>query len=359
MRKIILSDYYGMCDSNGNLVGHPGKVALEYADILRDSFDLIHMASPCVIKQTGVMGVSEQYKLKYDIQVDQEFTLVNRVHDKIKILRNIREIFREAKRRKIRDIFFYQVDFFFFFYIFFHSVKNHRVFILLYQQNFVTGRIERILQLFYRAGLKKVSGVLYTQEGLCPKHENAVWIPDYSFDEAVYRDYQFVEKADKVVCLGTMNRYKQIEELVDLFRDRDMPLEITGRFDSKQRYNKIIDSLGKDDNIIISDSILSVKEYYKKLSEAKYCFLPYDMDQYTNRTSGVLIESIFCGCIPVAPKKLLEQNGLPGIGYNSIKDALTEINKAKTKDWKNEFEKVYLRYDKKSTEDKMKSLFRE
>ena len=44
------------------------------------------------------------------------------------------------------------------------------------------------------------------------------------------------------------------------------------------------------------------------------------MKQYQNRTSGVLLESLYVGSIPVAPSGLLDQNKLPGIGYGDLKE---------------------------------------
>ena len=60
----------------------------------------------------------------------------------------------------------------------------------------------------------------------------------------------------------------------------------------------------------------------EKISSAKYSILPYDMNQYINRTSGVLLESIYVGTIPIAPRSLLEHNKLPGIKYDSLNELL-------------------------------------
>jgi hypothetical protein len=49
------------------------------------------------------------------------------------------------------------------------------------------------------------------------------------------------------------------------------------------------------------------------------------MEQYGCRTSGVLIESMFLHTIPIAPRKLLEANGIQGIGYDNIEE-LKDVN---------------------------------
>ena len=56
------------------------------------------------------------------------------------------------------------------------------------------------------------------------------------------------------------------------------------------------------------------------LASYKYVVLPYDAKCYDGRTSGVLLESIFVGAIPIAPKALLHQNGISGLGYTRLSE---------------------------------------
>ena len=176
--------------------------------------------------------------------------------------------------------------------------------------------MEGILQWIYRQALKKIQGVIYTQKGLQIPHDNTLWTPDYFYDKKIYDKYRKMEKQDKVVCLGTMNRYKKLEELVEVFKEIPYQLEICGRFDDNERYQKLLAM--KSENIAITNTVLSEEEYYTKLGQAKYSILPYDMEQYTNRTSGVLLESLYVGSIPIAPKQLLEQTDLPGYWYERM-----------------------------------------
>ena len=60
-----------------------------------------------------------------------------------------------------------------------------------------------------------------------------------------------------------MNRYKQLEKLIEVFREINLPLEIYGRFDDKQRYEALLKN--KSENTVIFDCILSNDEYYQKL----------------------------------------------------------------------------------------------
>lgn len=46
---------------------------------------------------------------------------------------------------------------------------------------------------------------------------------------------------------------------------------------------------------------------------------------YKNRTSGVIQECLFCDCIPIAPRSILEFCGIEGVGYEDIHE-LAEIS---------------------------------
>ena len=307
--------YYGMCDSDGNCIGHTGKVTKEYYDILKSEYDVSIKASPCIIKYLDDIKADSSY-LKYDINIDLPFTLKKRIIDKFKILYNINSCITKSKEE---ILFFYQVDFFFFFYIWlFHRKKNSKIYCLIYHQNFTGGMFEKALYQIYILALKKIDGVIYTQKGMHLPHKNTFWMPDYLYTPEQYAKYSTKEKCPRVVCLGTMNRYKQLEELVDVFRNIPYQLEICGRFDDAERYQNLLAI--KSDNIIISNTVLSDDEYYTKLGNSKFSILPYCMEQYTNRTSGVLLESLYIGSIPIAPKQLLAQNQLPGYGYHNIYD---------------------------------------
>ena len=80
------------------------------------------------------------------------------------------------------------------------------------------------------------------------------------------------------------------------------------------------------------DRILSEEEYYRKLGTATYSVLPYDMAQYQNRTSGILLESAFLETIPAAPQALLETNGMAGVGYRLMSEMPDKIIKCQKKE---------------------------
>lgn len=316
--ELFMCNYYGMCDENGKSVGHTVKVTKEYSDLLAEFYELKLFASPSIVNEIEKSFFSECVKLRYDISTHGN-NILKRIRDKFKILFNMNQVLRRPGR-----FFFYQVDFFFFFYIYFLFRKHpqKKVYCLIYHQDFTGGRFESILKNIYHRALKKIDGIIYTQKSSRIEHYNTLWMPDFLYDKDIYGKYLGMEKLLRCVCVGTMNRYRQLEELVDVFSEMEMQLVIVGRFDDKLRYQKLLNR--KSENIEIRDENISYSEYLELLGTSRYSILPYDMNQYVNRTSGVLLESIYVGCIPIAPKELLEQNTLPGCGYENIRDILHE-----------------------------------
>lgn len=348
---LTMCDYYGMCDENGRCVGHPVKVTKEYGRIIKGfGADIRLICSPCIINgisktcesSEGCDGkelFSEIVCLPYDISIVGN-SIGKRIVDKFKLFKNISIVLKNKG-----TIFFYQVDFFFFLYLklFYKKSSDRRLVILIYHQDFTGGRFAGILKRIYKKALNKVDTVIYTQKGSVVPHNNAVWMPDFIYRRDEYEQYQNKSKADRVVCLGTMSRYKQIEELIDAWRRYEgMPgLIIAGRFDTKDRVDRLSSDIPS--NVVLRDEVLPYDEYMTLLSESKYCILPYDMGQYKNRTSGVLLESIYCGVIPIAPDILLRQNGLPGLGYKNLTEIRNLFSDSNDR-IKESFDSIYEEY---------------
>lgn len=318
MKKLLLVDYYGICDEEGKPIGHSPKVLREYCDLAEDKYIVGAALSPCLVNTAGD-GFGNVFKLKYDIRGYGRKGLPERIADKLKLFYNIHQVL------KIKDydiIWFYRTDFFLFFYFSLIKKRNKKIIGLVYHEAFGRGTLGGILNYLYRKGALKFDGLIYTQKGMADFHPNTIYIPDYYYSREKYQKYEQAEKKEKVVCPGTMTPYKKLEETVDAFNDNGIELEIKGHFYNKGRFHNLLKT--KKENIVIEDVILSDEEYYRMIAEAKYCILPYDMEQYVNRTSGILQECVFLNTAPIAPAKLLNENGIYGIGYEDISDLGTK-----------------------------------
>ena len=205
----------------------------------------------------------------------------------------------------------------------------------------------------YKKGLKKFDGVIYTQKSMDIPVKKRFYMPDYWYKKEKYDQYAALPKEKKAVCLGSMNPYKKLEELVDVFNECGFNLEIVGHFFDKERVIQL--KQRAKSNVKIEDRILDEEEYYKKLGSSRYAILPYDMNQYKNRTSGILLESAFLGVIPVAPEELLKTNDLSGIQYSSIR----EIGEKIFGDWDDGILRANVeKIQKNFNEDSIKDRFR-
>lgn len=317
---IVFIDYCGSCDREGKAVGHSPKVLNEYADLLRDDYRLEAILPLCVHETVKAEMFDRIMNLPYQIVEEGERGILKRVVDKYKLFRNI-SLANRYSDNKI--CWYYRTDFFLFLYYFLHrKPKDKEMICLLYQQKFAEGLLGNFFNIIFKKGLSKFDAVIYTQEKMNIPHPKKFYMPDYYYDEK-YEKYKKIPKDNKVVCLGTMNPYKELEKLVDVFNENGIKLEIAGRFLDQQRYLDL--QRRAKENIIIENVVLAEDEYYQKLAGAKYSILPYDMKLYVGRTSGVLLETVFVGTIPIAPKRLLEENQIRGIGYELLEEIISMV----------------------------------
>ncbi len=316
-KKILLVDYYGMCNENGQPVGHSAKVLNEYGKLLQEKFHLDCALSPCLVDNVDKNIFHDVYTLPYDIHIQDSLSLLGRIHDKRKLFVNIKTAMNKANR-SYDAVWFYRTDIFLFLFMGLGWIPNKtRSVVLVYQNKFGSGLVSKILQCLYQKGLDKFDGVIYTQKGADIHHKRLFYMPDYYYTNK-YDNYITDNKLDQVACVGTMNKDKELEKLVHIFNQNGYPLLIKGVFFDKEQYEGLTNV--KNENIGIEDRRLSEDEYYNLIARSKYVILPYLQTGYDERTSGVLQECCFLNTTVIAPRFLLEQNHMNGIGYNDLSE---------------------------------------
>ena len=312
MKRILLAEQWGSCDAQGKTIGHTSKVLSEYVDMLRDSFEINVIAHPNLLETADKGCFCSVEYLDYSICEEEKKTFFVRIKDKMKLFKNIHQIWGQEGNDVI---WFFRGDFFLLLYALFHrKVNGTKYYCLIYHNQYGNGIISKIVDFIYRHGIRRFDGIIYTQEKMCVPHDNTFYMPDYLYRPDKYCEFILNEKIEKVVCVGTMNRDKDLEGLVQAFNENGYPLEIAGRFLEREHF-EFLKSIAKE-NIQIQNVILTKEEYNRKLGEARYSIIPYRMSAYGGRTSGVLQESVFLQAVPIAPKQLLEDNNIPGIGYS-------------------------------------------
>lgn len=313
-KKILLVEHWGACDKAGKPIGHTLKVIDEYAELLKDGFQVSGAMPQNMLLEVKKKNYESLHRLPYAICEHQPKHLWEKILDKQKVFANIREV----RKWKEYDIIWYiRADFFLLCYLLFcPKRKGQKVYTLLYQNEYGTGVLGKVLHFIYKRAIQRFDGIIYTQKGMKIPHDHLFYMPDYLYRQEKYEKYKRETKEEKAVCLGTMNIDKDLEGLVDAFNENGFPLEIAGRFLDEERFERL--KARAKSNIRLENGVLTYEEYYTRLGSAGYALLPYKMEAYTGRTSGVLQESMFLGTIPVAPAVLLSLNEIPGISYERI-----------------------------------------
>lgn len=315
--KILFVDHQGRCTEEGTVVGHSNKALQEYAQLLNEDKEISVAASPCVINGIECHQFQEEIKLRYNIYARPNTRLWERIANKGKEFVNI----WKAMHLPYSNIWFYNADFYLFLYFFLLGNRGKNIYCLICYQNYDSSMKGKIKRYVYLKAFAKFKGVLHTQKSMDIVHRKCLYIPDYVYHPEIYSRYAESAKEEKVLCVGTMGASKKLEELVRVFNQLDYPLEIAGKFYDEGRFNRLVDMANA--NVSLQNRILSSDEYYNLLGSAKYAIMPYDAKEYLHRTSGVLLESIFCGTVPIAPRELLLENGIEGIGYIELSELLT------------------------------------
>ena len=319
-KKVLLVEHWGACDKYGEPIGHTLKVIEEYSKILEKRFN-ISVAIPEHMTSKIDSSIYESiHILPYAIRETQPKGLEEKIVDKLKVFSNIKQV---RKLKKYDIVWYIRADFFLLLYMLLCTKRRkQKIYTLIYHNEYSCGLIGKIFCFIHQLAIKKFDGIIYTQKDMKISNNHIFYMPDYLYSEDKYEKYRNLKKEEKAVCLGTINSDKDIEGLVDAFNENGYSLEIVGRFLDEERFIKL-KSKAKN-NIKIENKILSYEEYYTRMGSAKYSIMPYQMEAYAGRTSGVLQESIFVGSIPVAPELLLEKNHMPGYGY---KENVYELRK--------------------------------
>lgn len=313
--KIGMIEYQGRCDEKGVAVGHAPKVLGDYMKIAKNIGD-VQIYAPRTILESIDSSISKQAKiLPGFINMSGHKSLATRINNKLRMFKNIK---LAIKNSDADLLWFFNVEFYFWLYIFLHKKAKQKIVATMFIAGYEGGLVAVIKQKIFEKAQRKIDYIVGTGASFSYKNVEHTFIPDYVYEADKLEKYLEVSKQDYAVCLGTMDRGKQLECLIDAFNHNGYRLVIAGRFYDKEWYKELCEA--SHDNIEIIDDYLDGERYMKLLSEARYCVLPYSPDKYGIQTSGVLQEAMFVDTIPVSFNRVLEGSGLPGVGVESWED---------------------------------------
>ena len=307
-KRVVMVDFWSVCDENGKPIGHGGKVGNEYYGYIRDDYNVVQYVNDSMLQH-----LDNPKKTAFSNSLKHNYSKWKRV------LTNFRCLNEVYRKEADSTIWFYVPDIYLFLFILLMPKGKRRIIVNVYEE-YIGSKAKHWI---FKQALKKIDKVFVTNKLLLKSIPEGILIPDYAYNEEVYSKYQSPEKKEQAVCLGTMNEKKQLVEAVEVFSKNGYPLYIAGQFSSKDKYAQLCNM--KSNNISIENRFVDFDEYYRLLASSKYCLIPYDAEFYKNRTSGVIQECLFCNTIPITHKDILAFANIEGMGYTDIEE-LSEID---------------------------------
>lgn len=308
---INIVDYIGYCDKNKKPVGHSLKTINEFSGLLKNKF-VIKLTIPKIYKDYVTSNLKN---VKY-LDIDNSKIMNNKkVGHLFYILKKIFLVQKIIRSKNAEKIWFINTDFWFFFSLLFLTKTNKQIIATNYINYDLTDTFKnRFKKFVFQKSISKVTKIITTNSKI--KDHKYEYIPDYFYDENEYLEFIQTPKENVTVCLGSMNEAKDVKNLVHVFNKNHQKLIIIGKFSSENLFDELIKI--KKDNIQIENRFLTKKEYYTLLGKAKYAVLPYIEENYSSRSSGVILESVFLKTHVIAPSFLLEHCNIHGSGYEDI-----------------------------------------
>ncbi len=318
--KAAIAEYINLENEKGEAVGHSPKVLEESADLLKNHCKIRVICSDSLKRYIGLEYETVQVIGNYH-KMNKAFMFFNR-------WKNLNKIFDSVKDCDM--VWFTNVDWVLFFYLAFKKNIKIPIVVTLYRdivsdmKNYRSG-IRRIFGKICLSSMRRIMLYVVTNPSL-KLFDNQIMLPDFYYSKK-YDKYSDTKKKEQIVCLGAMRGTKDLIGVVKHFSGTDIKVIIAGDFMYKDEYQQLLEIA--DENISIEDKVLPFDQYYRMIAESKYTLLPYKIERYENATSGILLESLFLKSIPIAPKWLLENNNIMGIGYdtlNSLPKSMSELN---------------------------------
>ena len=302
MKTVLLADYLGGSDVNGNPLGHTNKVIEEYSEYLRGEYNVAAASTQEVISR---ITLEQRIVLPHSIETKITSSIIYKVRYRTAMLRNIDFIMNT----EYPIIWFVNTNLMLYIYLLLFGKKEKKIICTMFQNDYAQGKMRIIRNAIFNLQIQKIDLIISSNNRFHFKNESVFYMPDYLYSEK-YSTYR-MHKKEQIVILGTIDKRKDVLRYIDQLKNSGMRVVIAGPFLDDEYYGQV--SRNESSSITVINKYLEYEEYYKYLSESLYVLLPYDANVYNNRTSGVLIESVFLNTIPIAPRDLLKCNEILGV----------------------------------------------
>ncbi|MBD0379782.1 glycosyltransferase [Paenibacillus sedimenti] len=275
---LLIADCLQLVDVNGQPSGHYWKTATQYAETLKEHFNVQVTASA---NYTDILNGYPLLPLKHTI-LDHQTGAVNKIKRLYKLFANMFRILNSKSSKVIIqavDIFALCLCLLFYF-------GGKEIYLIRYDNLSHKSELKRFV---YRLISRKIKGVISgLEDSMSSYQREGIVIPDYLFFDTAGQSVH-KEKYD-FVTVGIIRDDKNIEDIVDSFINTPYRVCIAGRFVDNNRYEAIKPRL--TDNIEVINSYISEEQYNELLESSKFVILPYK-SSYNSTSSGVVFDSLY------------------------------------------------------------------
>lgn len=313
VKRIYLIDYIGDSLKSGKLVGHPVNVGNQYVEMLKKEYEI-----NCIAPQ------NECSKLDCESWISLRHNAIRGEKGKFQIVKNylaeylnLCKVWRGCDKEDI--LFFFNTDYVLYLFLAMHGKRKVIccTYTCIIEENKNLSWV--IKKMLLGKMESKISLFLYSNRYFDKKVKNKLYVPDFLYREEFYDKYAEIEKLERVICVGTMSEgAKDLVGMVKTFNAINYPLRIVGQFFEKNVYDEIMRI--KKQHIEVENRFVSNEEYFSLIASSKYTILPYRVQNYKHKTSGVILEAMFVGSVPIAPNPILDINDIRGIGYDELEN---------------------------------------
>lgn len=318
--RITLIEYLNYTSAEGAAIGHGKKVLEQMAELLSDEYIV-----ECVCSSPYLPDGYTQAGQALDV-ISQEGKTIKAINRAV--FRNLRACAEQLPESDI--IWFTNSDWHLMAFLPFFRT-NAKIVVTAYRDirkdvAASKSKLAFLKKALVEQGIRKTDLFAVSNRNL-ELSKNQVFIPDYFFDET-YENYLSETKIDRVLCVGAMRKSKDLDGVIARFRESDVPVYIVGGFQDKEWLEQLKQQ--STPNIRIEDRFVPYDEYYRLIGESRFTIMPYNMGVYETATSGILQEAVFLGSVPIAPEKLLQYNGVRGVGYHAVSDLPNSLHMLKS-----------------------------
>lgn len=330
MKRLVIADIKSF-NNNGIQTGHYFSLARNYQSLFKDKFNVKVAGGP--IYSTG-FNKSHRFQLPYDW-----------IHGKNRF-KNIWRLFMNARYlftlTTSNDIIIMQMasSATTFLAIAIFASKHHKIYSIQYDTEALDSPLKKLI---YQFAKHKISGIICPAEQI-GKHYSQPYcvVSDYIYSgNEDLKIIPFSEKKYDFCIVGRIVPEKGVVEAVERLANSSYRVLVAGKPSSEAIENRLFEIAYNHPNIELHLGFVSDEDFYNYLKLSKYSLMNYQ-GVYTNRSSGVVLDTLFNGT-PVLGHRCLAMQFVEDNAVGKLYDDISTVDLSIVEDetiWENQIKSI-------------------